>query len=505
MEAGGTSLGGDIIMQKGRTGLRLSAILLAGFVAYMPAAEADADLARQTIAANDGWAAGTTGGSAAAAENVYTVTSRAELLQALQAGGKPDLPKIIQVRGTINLSSDDSGKELTEKDYADPAYDVDAYRKAYAPSVWNVKLTDKGRPERELTGPLEEARKLSADKQKAQIVVKLTSNTTLIGLGSDAKIIKGNLVIGEGTENIIIRNMTFEDAFDAFPAWDPGDSWKHDTSYPGCQESFVDAATGPQLCPGGRWNSEYDNISISGGKRVWIDHCTFTDGDRPDKLFPPVYPFPHNMVEQKVQHHDGQVDITNGADLVTLTYNHFKGHDKTSLIGGSDSRTDDAGKLNVTFRGNWFENAGQRMPRVRFGKVHSYNNYFSGEAAQPIKGVSDLKEKHELALKNLGDAPIFRSAFGIGKDSAIYSEANVFEIRNGDIGDAVTVQGGTRFFDKGSLVNGAPADFAAVLNKDPKKPISSDVGWTPELYGKPPIPASDVPTYVKANAGAGRL
>ncbi|WP_137131390.1 PbsX family transcriptional regulator [Rhizobium sp. FY34] len=483
----------------------LAAALLAGFVAYGPAVEAQTDLLRQAIVENDGWAAGTDGGAKAAEANIYVVTNRAELVQALQAGGNPSLPKIIQVKGVVNLSADDAGKELTEKDYADPAYDVDAYRKAYAPSVWNVKLTDKKRPERELTGPLEEARKRSADMQKARMVIKITSNTTLIGIGTDAKIIKGSLVIGEGTENVIIRNITFEDAFDYFPTWDPGDSWKVDTSYPGCQESFVDAATGPQLCPGGRWNSDYDNISISGGKRVWIDHCTFTDGDRPDKLFPPVYPFPHNMVEQKVQHHDGQVDITNGADLVTLTYNHFQGHDKTSLIGGSDSRVEDAGKLNVTYRANWFDNAGQRLPRVRFGKVHSYNNYVSGVAAVPLKGVTDLREKHELALKNMGDAPIFRSAFGVGKESAIYSEANVFDIQNGDIADVVTVQGGTRFFDQGSVVNGAPADFASLLNKDPKKPISDDLGWKPSLYGKPPIPAAEVPAYVKANAGAGKL
>lgn len=491
------------------TGLRgiscVAAALLAGVVVYVPAVAAQPDLLRQTIADNDGWAAGTDGGSGAVEANIYTVTNRAELVQALQAGGNPTVAKIIRVKGVVNLSTDDSGKELTEKDYADPAYDVDAYRNAYAPSVWNVKLTDKKRPERELTGPLEEARKRSAARQKERVVIRLTSNTTLIGIGGDAKIVKGNLVIGEGTENVIIRNITFEDSFDYFPAWDPGDSWKVDTSYPGCQENFVDAATGPQLCPGGRWNSEYDNISISGGKRVWIDHCTFTDGDRPDHLFPPVYPFPHNMLEQKVQHHDGQVDITNGADLVTLTYNHFQGHDKTSLVGGSDSRTDDAGKLNVTYRANWFDNAGQRMPRVRFGKVHSYNNYFSGEAALPIKGAADLREKHAMALQAKGEAPVFRSGFGIGKESAIYSENNVFEIRNGGVGDAVAVQGGTRFFDQGSIVNGAPADFTAVLNKDPKKPIASDVGWTPTLYAKSPMPARDVPAYVKANAGAGKL
>lgn len=508
-----TILSGELILRFEEetvmtTTFRKVAFLVAGtvlscMIVPILAPQAQEDIARQAIGENDGWAAGTDGGSKADPSNIYTVSNRNELLDALQAGG--NLPKIIKVEGTINLSVDDNNNELTQKDYADPAYDFEAYKKAYAPAVWNLRLTEKNRPERDLTGPQEEARQRSADNQKKRIVIQVTSNTTIIGLGNDAKILKGNLFIGNGTENVIIRNITFEDAFDYFPAWDPGDSWSLNKNYPGCDEIYVDADTGPQKCPGGRWNSEYDSISINGGKRVWLDHNTFTDGERPDKLFPPVFPFPHNQVEQKVQHHDGQVDITNGADLVTLSYNHFQNHDKTSLIGGSDSLTSDEGKLNVTFRGNWFENAGQRMPRVRFGKVHSYNNYFSGDASGAPDANLSVLENHERGISQSKDIPIFRSAFGIGKGSAIHSENNFFEIRNGNIGNAGNIQGGTRFFDSGSLVNGEAADFATVLNADPKKPISPDVGWKPALYGKRPIPAKDVPDYVRANAGAGKL
>ncbi len=487
------------------TALATVGVIAASIALSVQHAYSSPDLARQVIAENDGWAAGTVGGSQGAAEHVYTATNRAELLSALQAGGTPNLPKIIQIRGTINLSVDDENRELFEKDYADPAYDFDAYVKAYAPAVWNVKLDDKKRPARDLTGPLEEARQRSAKNQKERIVIDVTSNTTIIGLGKDARIIKGSLMIGSGTENVIIRNITFEDAFDYFPAWDPGDSFKIDADYPGCHETFADTETGPQKCPGGRWNSEYDNISINGGKNVWIDHNTFTDGDRPDKLFPSVYPYPHDQVEQKVQHHDGQVDITNGADRVTLTYNHFKGHDKTSLIGGSDSRTEDAGLLNVTFRANWFEDAGQRMPRVRYGKVHSINNYFTGNASGAPGKASSAVDSHQKAKGAPKDTPIFRSAFGIGKDSAIYSENNHFRVEDVAHHHIVNVQGGAKFFDSGSTVNGEAADFHTALNKDVKKPISNDVGWKPTLYGKQPIPASDVPDYVTTNAGAGKL
>ncbi|MDO6388414.1 MULTISPECIES: polysaccharide lyase family 1 protein [unclassified Uliginosibacterium] len=485
--------------------------VLSGCAGFELEAEGDAsgiagsDLGRAVMPANNGWAAAegaVTGGSAATAENDFTVSSRKELVAALAKAGTS--PKIIRIQGTINLSSDDSGRELTEKDYAVAPYNFDAYMKAYAPAVWNQKL-EKGRPNRKLDGPQEAAREASVKRQRDQITIKLPSNTTLVGLGADAKIVKGNLWIGPESENVIIRNISFEDAFDYFPGWDPGDSFKIDKSYPGCQEAYVDAKTGPQLCPGGRWNSEYDNISVNGGKRVWIDHCTFSDGDRSDKLFPPIFPFPHNEVTQKVQHHDGLVDVTNGGNYVTISYSVFKDHDKSFLIGGSDSSKLDTGKLNVTIHNNYFENVGQRAPRVRFGKVHVYNNYYVANSTGLGNAKTDY-EKHQQELAAHAKHNIARGLIGVGKDSAIYSEANVFEITGGKADIAVMpYTGGTVFFDQGSSFNGQPVDLLAESNAASGKALSPNVGWKPTLYGSQLKPAAEVPAYVKANAGAGKL
>lgn len=488
--------------------LALAASLLLAACASNPGGSGGgptSDIGRQALSANDGWAAsglGVDGGAKAVPANVFTVSTRSELVSALKSAAAA---KIIYIKGRINLSVDDDNRELLEKDYADPAYNFDAYAKAYAPALWNVKL-DKGRPVRPLTGPLEEARARSEANQKKRIVINVPSNTSIIGVGKDAKIVKGNLVIGAGVENVIIRNVAFEDAFDYFPSWDPADSWKLDKSYAGCQELYVDAKTGPQVCPGGRWNSEYDNISINGGKRVWIDHCSFSDGDRPDKLFPPVYPFPHNEHGQKVQKHDGLVDITNGADLVTLSYNVFREHDKTLLIGSSDSSKLDTDKLNVTLHHNLFENTGQRMPRLRFGKMHSYNNLFVGNAAGAQDPKLSAYENHLNTLKLAPKHVIFRGAFGVGKDSSIYSENNYFEIANGGMEYGVQVFGGTRFADQGSLFNGKPAEIVKAFNAiDPKVQLTTDAGWRPTLYVSPPLAAAEVPAHVRANAGAGKL
>lgn len=475
-----------------------------------PVSTADAPLERQILAPKDGWAAleGVTGGSAAKDEHVFTVSSRAELVKALKAAG--DNPKIIKIKGTINLSTDDSGKELTFKDYAVGPFDgadpfsFEEYKKQYAPAVWNVELF-KGKPAAP-SGYQEDARKESVKKQSAVVIINVPSNTTIIGLGNDAKIIKGNLKLGASTENVIIRNIAFEDAYDYFPAWDPGDSFQINKDYPGCQETKVDARTGPQMCRGGRWNSEYDLISLQGAKRVWIDQNTFSDGDRPDKYSGPVFPFPQNELSQKVQHHDGVIDITHGADLVTISNNHFKDHDKLMLIGHSDSNKSDAGKLRVTIRNNYFENVGQRMPRVRYGKVHVYNNYFVGDAAGKYDPAKPAFENHVASLKQAKPTMIFGQALGAGIDSAIYSENNVFEVKNGAIDSVVGSMKGKVFFDQGSIFNGKPTDLLKEANAaDTKNPMTAEIGWKPDLVAVPPVPAKDVPELVKSKAGAGKL
>ena len=237
------------------TGMRV------GFNLPPESASPAVDLGRQVLPANDGWAAagtGTTGGAKASSENVFTAASRKELVDALKKAG--DQPKIIYIKGTINLSTDDSGRELVEKDYADPAYNFEAYKKAYDPAVWNRQTLVKGKPPA-LSGPLEEARERSKQNQAKVIVIHIPSNTSIIGIGADAKIIKGNLFINKGSDNVIIRNIAFEDAFDYFPEWDPADSFNtkrtepviefgQNYTVPGCQEQFESDQKGPQRCNG---------------------------------------------------------------------------------------------------------------------------------------------------------------------------------------------------------------------------------------------------------------
>ncbi|MFZ2990979.1 pectinesterase family protein, partial [Ideonella sp.] len=402
---------------------------------------APADPSREVLASTDGWAAaegGTTGGAAAQPADVLAVRTRAELVAAL---GGPARPRIIQWHGRIDLSVADDGRPLGMEDYRDPAFSWAEFEAAYAPERWGRKPPD---------GAQEAARKRSARRQAERVQLRVPSDTTLIGMGRDARLVNGGLLL-EGVRNVIVRNLHFSDAYDHFPAWDPSDNGH------------------------GEWNADFDNLSLRGASHVWIDHCSFDDGTRPDAA---------NRIAlgQRMQHHDGLLDITKGATFVTVSWNHFRQHDKTALVGGSDSATTDDGKLKVSFHHNLWEDTRERSPRVRHGQVHAYNN---------------------LYLVKRSD---FSYSLGVGLQSRLISENNAWET-SPDISTQRLVRAfkGDTFLDRGSLHNGQPVDLLAALRSTPAgAAVGPEVGWQPIWRGTLD-PSSDVAARVRAAAGAGKL
>jgi pectinesterase/pectate lyase len=379
------------------------------------------DLGRQVLRSGDGWASsgtGTTGGSTATAEHVHTARNRVELVAALA----DPAPKIVQIAGLIDANTDAAGNPLRCEDYAVDGYTLEAYLAAYDPAVW-------GR-DQEPSGPLENARAASAAKQGATIGLAVTSNTTIVGLGRGAGITGGNLRI-HGVDNVIVRNLTLSDTRDCFPQWDPNDN-------------------SPGQAPG-NWNSLYDAVSLQRATHVWVDGNTFTDQPNPDSAAPVYFDRPY-------QQHDGQLDITSASDLVTASYNLFTDHDKTMLIGSSNSSTVDPGKLRVSVHHNIFRNVEERAPRVRFGQVHVYDNLYEPRAGHVY-------------------------SWGVGKQSAIYAQNNYFRFRDGAKPEqAVYNWGGTAMTERGTLVDGRPTSLLAAFNAaNPTKVLGTDAGWTPTL------------------------
>lgn len=358
-----------------------------------------------------GWAGvgATTGGTGAKPEHIFDVDNRAGLDAALRAG---DAPKIIRVHKFIDLCP--GGVDA----YRDPAFDFDAFDRAYDPATW-------GRDDPK--GPLEEARKRSAKRHAEVAMVRLPSNTTLIGAAPGAGFERGGFML-ERVSNIVIRDLRFSDAYDDFPEWQPRDN-EH-----------------------GEWNSEYDNVSLRGAERVWVDHCHFDDGHRPDKLEP-------IRLGQRVQHHDGLLDITNGSDLVTVSWCRFQAHDKTMLIGSSDGRTSDEGKLRVTLHHNHFHGCKERTPRVRYGRVHVVANLFSADRAED-----------------------FGYSLGVGMRSRLFSEHNRWELPAGITPDKLIRRlKGSTFSDRDSLLNGRRVDILTAWQAaHPGETLAADVGWRPD-------------------------
>lgn len=420
--------------------MRKMLFMLLVCLCMIPAGVHAADLGRQTLGSKDGWGAssgGTTGGAAASSSNVFTVSNRKQLVSALR-GSSNTTPKIIYIQGTINMNVDDNNRTLGFNDYKDAAYDLNAYLKAYDPSKWGKK---------EPSGTQEDARKRSQQNQKARVVIDIPSNTTIIGAGSNAKVTGGNFNIKSGVDNVIIRNIEFQDAYDYFPQWDP-----------------TDGSTG-------NWNSEYDNITINGATHIWIDHCTFNDGSIPDSSFPEYY-------GREYQHHDGQTDISNGANYITLSYNKYHDHNKGSVIGNSDSKTSDDGKLKVTIHHNYYKNIVQRAPRVRFGQVHIYNNFYEGSKSSAYP---------------------FSYTWGVGRSSKIYAQNNAIEVPGLAADKTISVfSGGTALHEEGTLLNGA------AINASAANGLSPSVGWTPSLYGSIGS-AANVKSDVISQAGSGKL
>lgn len=120
-----------------------------------------------------------------------------------------------------------------------------------------------------------------------------------------------------------------------------------------------------------------DNLSLQSSDHVWIDHCDFQDGV------------------------DGNFDCNNQANYVSVTWCRFhyliapktggsggsNDHRFSNLWGSSDSAADD-GYLNTTFANCWWdEGCVERMPRIRFGKVHLVNCLFSSSVTSYAIGI----------------------------------------------------------------------------------------------------------------------
>lgn len=121
---------------------------------------------------------------------------------------------------------------------------------------------------------------------------------------------------------------------------------------------------------------------------VWIDHNDFgSEKEGVDKDF-----------------YDGLVDIKHGSEYVTVSWNRFSDHWKTSLVGHNDSA--DAAPDLITYHHNHFSNLNTRVPLIRHADVHMLNNVFEdidGSAINARMGAQVLVEGNHFDNVGSGD------------------------------------------------------------------------------------------------------
>ena len=156
-----------------------------------------------------------------------------------------------------------------------------------------------------------------------------------------------------------------------------------------------------------------DNLTLSGAKNVWVDHCDFQDGM------------------------DGNFDINGKADNITVTWCRFRylkapksggsggasDHRFTNLIGSDSSDKPADGTYNITYGYCWWdEGCRERMPRVRNASLHFVNCYWNSSVANYYIGPENADCRFEGCTFEGAPktAKIFYQNYG-GTNGSIYT------------------------------------------------------------------------------------
>ena len=151
--------------------------------------------------------------------------------------------------------------------------------------------------------------------------LKVSSHTSVLGVGRGAEIVGGGLHL-PSVSDVVIRNLTFRDSYV------PGD-WDGKSA-----------------------DNDNDGVRVDTSDHVWIDHCEF------------------------VRLGDGLVDIRKNSTAVTVSWCVLRDHNKTVGVGWTEDVV-----TTLTLHHCWFSNTYQRnasIDNVAAGHVHSC--LFQGQA-----------------------------------------------------------------------------------------------------------------------------
>ena len=195
-------------------------------------------------------------------------------------------------------------------------------------------------------------------------VLKLTSNKTLLGVGSSGFINQISIDINS-QNNIIIRNIKF--TMKDVPV---------DLS--GSEVKILGTNNDPDIIS---ISADLNSVPVAGRitRNIWIDHCEFYNED------------PSAMTDE--DRYDGLIDIKNDAQFITISWCYFHDHHKGCLSGSGGSDNYDR---KTTMHHNLFDNISSRTPLQRYGKLHLLNNYIVNSE----NGLNVRIQSEAIAEKN---------------------------------------------------------------------------------------------------------
>ena len=272
----------------------------------------------------------------------YSVATAEEFLQALTEIKKSGSKAVIELTADIGLGS----KEIK---------DFDTYNsviKAYGAQP----LTH---PELKRTGT-------------SILMLKNMSNLTIFSRNG-ARILHANVDIS-GSENIIIRNLAFDELWEwdeeTEGAYDRND-WDYMTIENESTDIWIDHCTFYKSYDG---VVDVKNPSTTKTSNITISWCQFLPGSK-DGFF-------DEMMQEMEQNPEQYPYYTHLIEDMGMTkeqvYMYAYGQKKTHLLGQSDDAVN-AANIRLTLANNYYKESMDRMPRMRYGDAHVYNCVMDAE------------------------------------------------------------------------------------------------------------------------------
>lgn len=155
------------------------------------------------------------------------------------------------------------------------------------------------------------------------IEIKDVSNISIIGVGTSGIFDQIGIHI-RNSHNIIIQNVNVKNV----------------------------KKSGTPISNGGDAIGMESNVS-----NVWVDHCLLEASGG------------------EAEGYDGLFDLKNNTQYITLSWTILRNSERGGLVNSSDS---DLTSSFITYHHNYYQNLHSRLPLLRGGTAHSFDNYFNG-------------------------------------------------------------------------------------------------------------------------------